>query len=205
MITTVCLVRHGETDWNAQRRAQGREDIPLNDRGRDQAKRCAEALSDRHWDAIYSSPLSRAMDTATTIADRVGLAEVGPAPDLMERDLGAKSGLTGAETAERFGAGDVPGVEGDAALRRRAMAALRLIAERHRGGHVLAVSHGGLINQVLANVSGGVSSRGFVELANGCFSTIAYHQGGWALLSVGVADHLDDPLPGIDVRGVTTK
>src|SRR5690606_6630523 len=63
VMTLFYLVRHGETDWNLERRVQGSSDIPLNETGRRQAARTARLLARRSWDAIYSSPLSRAMET----------------------------------------------------------------------------------------------------------------------------------------------
>ena len=73
----IYLIRHGETDWNIDRRYQGIEDIPLNNTGVMQAKLCAKALSNMQFDAIYSSPLTRAYDTAALIAQ--GLREIGRA------------------------------------------------------------------------------------------------------------------------------
>ena len=67
-VTTICLVRHGETDWNLHRRYQGWEDIPLNETGRGQAQVVALAIAGEEWDAIVASPLSRAYATAQAIA-----------------------------------------------------------------------------------------------------------------------------------------
>ena len=63
-MTLLYLVRHGETDWNRTHRIQGSTDIPLNDTGRAQARRAGRLLAKRSWDGIYSSPLSRAFETA---------------------------------------------------------------------------------------------------------------------------------------------
>ena len=76
------LVRHGETDWNLQRRIQGSTDIPLNDTGREQAAATGRLLARREWDAIYSSPLSRAIETGELIAREVGLP--GPTRSIAE-------------------------------------------------------------------------------------------------------------------------
>src|SRR5579862_9961834 len=85
-MTTLLLVRHGETDWNAERRWQGHADVPLNARGRDQSETLAEQLGGEDIDAIYSSDLSRARDTALAVARRLHLSVVVD-PDLREVDV----------------------------------------------------------------------------------------------------------------------
>jgi len=147
------LVRHGETDWNAQRRIQGATDIPLNDRGRAQAAHAADLLARRGWDAVISSPLSRAYETASIIAARVGLPEPETDPRLVERNYGEAEGLTIEEVDERFpGGAEPPGRERPEAVAARAMAALVDIAEAHPEQAVIVVAHGGLIRQVLNTV-----------------------------------------------------
>ena len=71
-ITKICIVRHGETDWNAQGRLQGRTDIPLNENGKVQAMKCGEFLAQNNWDAVITSPLKRARETAEIIANYMG-------------------------------------------------------------------------------------------------------------------------------------
>lgn len=107
-VTSICLIRHGETAWNSEGRLQGREDIPLNDRGRDQARKLADALAADRWDLLVSSPLRRAWETATIIAARLGLPEPLAIPELMERDYGAASGPTKIEAARRFQMASIP-------------------------------------------------------------------------------------------------
>src|SRR6185437_6606991 len=92
-MTTLLLVRHGETDWNAERRYQGHADVPLNDRGVEQARELAEQLAGERIDAIYSSDLSRAHATAEIVGERLGVPVVTD-PDLREIDVGAVEGLT---------------------------------------------------------------------------------------------------------------
>ena len=70
-MTELYLVRHGETDWNRQRRIQGLTDIPLNETGRRQARDTGMLLRRRRWDGVFSSPLSRAVETASIIAVRL--------------------------------------------------------------------------------------------------------------------------------------
>ena len=92
-LTTFALVRHGQTDWNAERRLQGSTDIPLNDVGRGQARDAAAVLSPYEWDAIVSSPLSRAAETADLIAEGLGLTVSRRVPELTERSFGPAEGM----------------------------------------------------------------------------------------------------------------
>lgn len=85
------LIRHGQTIWNTQLRAQGHTDIELDDIGRRQADRLAQRLSRVQIDAVYASPLSRSMDTARAIAEPLGLAAISH-PLLMERNFGIWEG-----------------------------------------------------------------------------------------------------------------
>ena len=86
-MTTLLLARHGETDWNRERRWQGHADQPLNEAGRTQARELAETLADRSIDAIYASDLIRAHETARIIAERLGLP-VATNELLREVDVG---------------------------------------------------------------------------------------------------------------------
>lgn len=141
-MTTILLARHGETDWNRDRRWQGHADPPLNDAGRRQAHELAETLADERLDAIYASDLRRAHETAEIVARGLGLP-VTVDPALREIDVGSWSGLTREEIAARFpGQTDHDGERRDV-FRARVLAALERIAAGHPGGRVLIVSHGG--------------------------------------------------------------
>ena len=152
-MTTLILVRHGETDWNRDGIWQGHGDPPLNDLGRRQATELAGRLADVEIDALYSSDLRRAYETAEIIGAAIGL-EITAEPDLREIDIGAWSGLTRAQIEERF-----PGMErhdGEAsdAFDARAVGVLRRIACAHAGGSVLVVTHGGVIRALDRHLSG---------------------------------------------------
>ncbi len=149
-MTLLYLVRHGETDWNLERRIQGATDIPLNATGRAQARDTGRLLAQRRWDAIVASPLSRALETARIIAAEIGLGEPGIEPALVERNYGEAEGLTGAEVEERFpGGAPVPGRETREQVADRVVPALLAIAAAHPGEAVVVVSHGGVIRAVL--------------------------------------------------------
>ena len=142
-MTTLLLVRHGETDWNAEGRLQGHTDRPLNDYGRRQARTLAEQLAAEQVDAIYASDLARARETAEIVAERLGLP-VAVDPDLREKDWGTWEGLTAVERDRVEFVG-----ESTQAHQERMLGALRRIAERHPGdGRVLVVTHGGSMRRV---------------------------------------------------------
>jgi probable phosphoglycerate mutase len=159
VLTTIVLVRHGETDWNRDRRFQGHADIPLNTAGLDQVRALAEQLAGESFSVVYTSPLRRASESAKLIAARLGV-EVRPSEALMEVDVGAWSGLTVHEVEDRFPEGFARWVEWRCAgwldgetyeqLSQRVVAGIREIAEKHAGERVLAVTHGGPIRSVAA-------------------------------------------------------
>ena len=100
-MTTLLLARHGESDWNRARRWQGHADRPLTDLGRRQARELAERLAGVELDAVFSSDLRRASETAEIVARSQGL-DVTTMPELREVDVGSWSGLTRTEAEERF-------------------------------------------------------------------------------------------------------
>lgn len=161
-MTTVYLARHGESDWNAERRWQGHADRPLTERGREQAEALAERLADVQLDAVYASDLRRAWETADPVARSHGL-DVVRVPDLREVHVGSWSGLTRDECEARFpeafarwrdgGQGWDDGETYDE-MAERVVSALHRLAENHSGGSILVVSHGGPIRAVHAHALG---------------------------------------------------
>jgi broad specificity phosphatase PhoE len=147
-VTTLLLVRHGETDWNADGRLQGHTDRPLTDFGRRQARQLAEELDSEGLDAIYSSDLARARETADIVGERLELPVVVD-PDLREKDWGNWEGLTAVERDRVEFVG-----ESTEAHQERILRALKRIAERHPDGHVLVVTHGGSMRRVQTSTLG---------------------------------------------------
>jgi probable phosphoglycerate mutase len=157
-MTSLYLVRHGETDWNAQRRIQGSTDIPLNATGRAQAATTGALLARRDWDGIFSSPLSRAFETASIIAREVGLDTPEPIAALVERNYGDAEGLGWEQVESRFpGDTPVPGRETHAEVAARVVPALVDLATSRPGESLIVVSHGGVIRSVLGAVDPGVT------------------------------------------------
>jgi broad specificity phosphatase PhoE len=147
-VTTLLLVRHGETDWNAEGRLQGHTDRPLNDYGRRQAAELAERLADEGADAIYASDLVRARDTAEIIGARLGLPVVIDA-DLREKNWGNWEGLTGDERVRVEFVG-----ESTEEHRERVLRAVHRITGRHPGQRVVVVTHGGSLRRIQAALNG---------------------------------------------------
>jgi broad specificity phosphatase PhoE len=141
-MATLMLVRHGETDWNADGRLQGQTDRPLSDFGRRQARQLAEELADDELEAIYASDLSRARETAEIVGERLGLPVLLD-PDLREKDWGTWEGLTSVERDRVEFVGETTEAHQERVLR-----ALGRIAERHPDGRVLVVTHGGSMRRV---------------------------------------------------------
>ena len=193
-MTLLYLVRHGQTDWNLQRRIQGSTDIPLNDTGREQAARAGRLLARRHWDVLASSPLSRAYETAEIIGADIGLGSFGPpeieiVPELVERAYGDAEGLTDSELQRRFpGDTPVPGRERRTDVATRAVAALVALGERHPGANIVVVAHGGLIRSVMNAVAPGSLLHSGVPISNGSIHSFELTDGTPTLIA------FDDPI-----------
>jgi probable phosphoglycerate mutase len=161
-MATVLLARHGETDWNRERRWQGHTDRPLTPRGREQARALAERLVGTALEAVYASDLERARETAAAVAERQGLT-VRTMPELREVDVGSWAGLTKSEAETRFPEafrrwqqGHTGWEDGETyeEMSERVIEAIRRIAADHPEGPVLVVSHGGSIRAVHAAALG---------------------------------------------------
>ena len=101
MKTRFIIFRHGQTDWNADRRVMGRNDIPLNEIGKEQAERLALRLIKENVDVFYSSPLKRATETASVVASKHGKQPI-VMNDLIEMSLGKFEGKTKTERVAMF-------------------------------------------------------------------------------------------------------
>jgi broad specificity phosphatase PhoE len=158
--TTIVLVRHGETDWNRERRFQGHADTELNGSGRAQAAELADTLGDEGLSAVYTSPLRRASETAGIVAARLGL-DVRPLEALREIHVGDWEGLTIDEVKERYpesASADWragwPGGETYDELGARVLPALVGLADEHPNERILAVTHAGPVRAALAAAMG---------------------------------------------------
>jgi uncharacterized phosphatase len=176
--TTICILRHGETDWNAQGKLQGREDVELNNAGRAQAQDISEYFKTEPWDVVVSSPLKRAYETAQIIATNIGIAKVHVFQEIIERDYGSASGLLPEERKAKFPDGS-PDQEDFEHLRVRAMDGITKIATEFAGKKIIVVAHGGLTNSILYTLSSGAFGSFKTRLKNGCINKIIYTNNHW--------------------------
>lgn len=195
------LWRHGQTTYNAERRFQGQSDVPLNDVGREQARRAARYLAAMKPDAIFSSDLSRAAETAAILAQLTGLP-VQLDKDLRERAGGSWEGKTAdeirAEFPDAFANWAPADGETASAVADRASAAMERIADGLPGGSLAVVAaHGGTLGFGAARLLGIPDDlRALGPFGNCCWSVISRRSGRWRLLehNVGIL-----PAPVLDV------
>lgn len=207
-------VRHGVTAWNEEGRFQGKQDIPLNARGRAQARRVGEAFAARPLDHVYASPLSRARETAEAVACRLGLA-VELLPRAAEIDHGEWEGCLAADVARRWPEllrrwhempQDVrmPGETGESLedVLCRAKEALEHIRDRG-GDEVLLVAHDAVLKVLLCHLLE-MPLSGFwkFQLGNGSITVLEERSGGWRFSVIGDMCHMGDAFVREEQKGL---
>jgi len=148
----ICIIRHGETDWNTIGKLQGREDIPINDSGIEQIKSTLDYLRKYNWHIIITSPLLRAKMSAEIIAKGIN-TEIREEMDFIERDYGKASGMTLDERETNFPNGKWPGIESIESLQKRTVAALLKYIKEYSGYNIIIISHGLAIDSILSFLS----------------------------------------------------
>lgn len=185
--TTFALVRHGQTDWNAEFRIQGSTDIPLNDVGRGQATAAVTPLAafhedERDWDFIVSSPLSRAADTADVIAAGLGVNVTHRLPGIIERHYGDAEGLQAGPELEAL---RIPNgfltAESEAVVAQRGIDTLQNLASEFPGARIIVVSHGTLIRLTV----NAIFDLSVGPISNAALTVVRASPAGWHL------DHLN--------------
>lgn len=208
--TRICLVRHGETEWNAERRIQGQIDIGLNQTGLRQAEAAGRWLSSAGITALYSSDLKRARTTAEAIGAHLGLVPT-LLPEMRERRYGVFEGLTYAEAQARFPDGYAAfegrnadyNFENGESLREmyaRVTGKLVEVAAAHVGQRVVIVLHGGVLDIVNRFVRGrGLDVQRDFLIPNAGLNWITTVDGRWHIETWGETGHLEagalDELP----------
>ena len=172
----ICLIRHGETDWNSIGKFQGREDIPLNKNGMEQIQRAANYIKKSNWDEIISSPLTRAKMSAEIIRKETGLRGFHEEAGFMERDLGKISGMTQEEADRHFPDGNYEGMESFEKLQKRTLNALAKWVNMFNGKNIIIITHGVTINAILTYLSGNKIEMGKAIPKNACI-TLLENQG----------------------------
>ncbi len=201
--TRIIAIRHGETAWNVDTRLQGHLDIPLNATGTQQASRVAQALADEPIEAIYSSDLLRAWQTA----DAIALATDSPLkPDvgLRERGFGEFEGKTYAEIASLWPAASEawrkrdpdwapPGGESLSAMRMRVAHTASTLAQQHMGGQIVLVAHGGVMDILYRLATGqGLQAPRAWHLGNAAINRLLWTPEGFTLVGWADTGHLED-------------
>jgi len=185
--TTFALIRHGQTDWNAEFRIQGITDIPLNETGRIQAVDAVAHLADfhaddRNWDFIVSSPLSRAADTADLIAAGLNIDVTHRIPTIIERHYGDAEGLKAGPELEAL---RIPNgfltAETEANVAQRGIDALQVLADEFPGARIIVVTHGTLIKLTLNELF----DLSVGPISNAALTVVRRSASGWHL------DHLN--------------
>lgn len=201
MAARILLVRHGETDWNAEGRIQGHLPVPLNGRGLMQAAALARRLSERDIGAVYSSDLLRALQTARPVAAACGRTVV-PDRRLREWDLGVLAGQRVPEAAQRYPSAcriyrqrivDTPIPGGESIRQRydRVIPALGEIAARHRGSTVVVVSHGGPLGDCYRrSIGADLADRMRIDSLNAALNSLSIDGAHWTLESWADVEHL---------------
>ena len=157
METKICLLRHGQTDWNNQTLIQGRIDNPLNDTGKAQLKIVGKYLkeTDNIWDIIITSPLTRAIESATIVKNELDFQdELIINPNVIEREFGKAEGENICEDIyNKITNDDVEGLEKSYELQARAYNAILDIANKYQGKNILIVTHSHFIKGLFTKIS----------------------------------------------------
>ena len=204
-MTRICLVRHGETDWNAGKRIKGQIDIPLSALGHAQARAAGNALKDEGFAAIYSSDLTRARQTAEATA-HLARIPLQLDPGFRERHYGIFQGLTYTECEARHPAAyachksrdprfALEGGESLLDFAGRLAQAFDALVRRHVGETVAIFTHGGVLDIAYRQAAGQslTAPRDFA-IPNCGINWIEVEAGCWTLLSWAERAHLDRPL-----------
>lgn len=205
MTTRLCVVRHGETAWNAEHRVQGQLDVPLNAVGLAQARAAAKVLGRERFDAVYSSDLSRARQTAAPTVELLSLA-LSLEKDLRERHYGIFERLTYAEVKARFPE-DYARFEArdpeyafrtGESLREfsaRSISVLSRIVAQNENRSILVFTHGGVLDKLYRFVTGlPISAERDFGIPNAGLNRIEVTSAGWRILAWADVAHLDRTL-----------
>ncbi|WP_027482437.1 histidine phosphatase family protein [Deinococcus pimensis] len=203
--TEFWVIRHAESEWNAAGRYQGQTDVHLSQTGREQAARLAGRLTGMDFDAVYSSDLARAYDTAQAVSRTLaGSPEVQVDAGLREIDVGLLAGKVRREIETEFPEyvaslrsdpwyARRPEGESMADLASRAARTFEELRARHAGQRILVVTHGGVVRVAVSLAIGGHEKDVWARLsvANTSITRVALSEGGGTLMCFNDTAHLE--------------
>jgi probable phosphoglycerate mutase len=188
---TITFVRHGNTDFNREQRAQGQIHNPLNDTGRAQARRVGERLAEEEWDVLMTSDLLRARETAEIISAAIGVPIARVDTRVREIDKGQITYTVESERIAKWGPDwhklDL-GEESDEAIRKRAVSFVNEVVAKYPGKKVLVVSHGYTMRQLFMEL---LKDETLAVIENTSVTTLAPTEDGWECLLFNCTKHLD--------------
>jgi len=179
-VTTICLMRHGETTWNAEKKIQGRSDIPLNERGISQVEEMLAGIWSTTWDVIYTSPLERGKSTAHMISDPYGVPMYVDEA-FIEKSFGDVEGQPYEHVFSTYPDGVYPGAETDEEVVARVLDTFERIAQKHPGKHILVVTHGAVIHAMLSHFQAIPDGLEHIILKQLCMNTFIYDKSSWTV------------------------
>lgn len=186
------IIRHGSTLWNKEGRAQGSSDIPLDDDGKNEARKLGERLRLEPWDLLFSSPLLRASETAEIVRESMGLEAVRHEARLREAGGGLIEGTTEQDRIDQWGEQwrqlDL-GIEASDQVVARALSFIEDLKVNYPDKDILIVSHGSLIRQLLGALLPDVKRQG--HLKNTSLTIIREVDGKWIYELDNCTQHLD--------------
>lgn len=177
----ICLIRHGETDWNVRGIIQGLTDTELNERGVKQAQKCAEYLSNEKWDAVISSPLNRAKQTAKIIADQLDM-KVQIMEEFIEKDYGRLAGLSLQQQVQ------LNTDKQTAVTRKHIFCGLEHLQLNKNRAKILLITHGDVIQLILSTLFSDGIFNSLVK--NASLTEIEYQDDIWKVKSFNQTNHL---------------
>lgn len=191
------LIRHGKTEWNRLGKIQGQTDIPLNAEGRKQAEALAQRLSreELRWDAVISSDLSRAYETARIIAATLSIPLLPGETRLRERFFGAIEGTTEEERLAKWGTDwrrSDSGQESDESVRARGLSFVEEAASARPSSNLLVVTHGSLLAQLLKGMCEQLEDKPILNMS---FTIMERAGEQWTPLLHNCTLHLEQPVP----------
>jgi len=207
--TRFIVVRHGETEWNVAKRIQGARDSALTANGRAQAEAIGQRLARERFDALISSNLGRAVQTAERVSAHSGLP-IRTDARLQERNFGAGEGMTYEEidraypdvfSRERETDPDIviPGGESRRQFHDRVHAAFEALAREHDGKRVAVITHGGVLSTLYRVVHGiPVAHAHRITISNASYNAVAFDADAWTLEAWDDTAHLPGAVPFVE-------